>query len=155
MTEDRIIVKRVAWNKIVHGVDQLHYQISRGQFKPVGIVAVARGGLVPATILAHRLKLHKIISIGLSSHKDGEMQGGEVVRYTDLPEAILLEQGQGWLVVDDIVDSANTMTYMRKLLPKAKTACLFQQIQAPLCDFWWYKVTGRNIWIKFPWEQTL
>ncbi len=81
----------------------------------VGIVAVARGGFVPATIVAHRLKIKRMEVFSLTSYNGDKQQNSFVV----LKE--FKDKGR-WQVVDDIVDSGNTLRKSPDYLPNAPFA---------------------------------
>src|SRR5262249_17737214 len=74
-----------------------------GPFK--GLVATPRGGLVPAAIVARELNLRLIDTICCSTY-DRMARGAkvELLKGTSAER----EQGEGWLIVDDLVDTGVT-----------------------------------------------
>lgn len=74
----------------------------------------------------------------------------------------LLEQGpfkgiigvaRGGLVVDDLVDTGNTATIIRNMLPKAHFATLYSKPAGkPLVDTFITEVS-QDTWILFPWDS--
>ena len=61
--------------------------------------------------------------------------------------------GEGWLVVDDLVDSGNTLKMVRDMLPKAHFATVYAKPAGrPLVDTFVTEVS-QDTWIAFPWEQ--
>ncbi|HSV28437.1 MAG TPA: xanthine phosphoribosyltransferase [Candidatus Omnitrophota bacterium] len=116
---------------------------AKGPFK--GIVAVARGGLVPAAIVARELDVKLVETVCISSY-DSKVQGE--------PEVIkgLGGDGDGWLVVDDLVDSGATVRTVRAMLPKAHYATLYAKPEGlPLVDTFVAEI-DQPVWIIFPWE---
>jgi xanthine phosphoribosyltransferase len=120
--------------------------------RPLGpferIVAIARGGLVPAALLARMLDQRFVDTVCLSSYDDK-------VQRTDEP--LLLKSiegdGAGWLVVDDLADSGRTLKMVRRMLPKAHIATVYAKPEgAPQVDTLAVAVE-QSIWLVFPWDQ--
>ncbi len=84
-----------------------------------GIVAITRGGLIPAAIVARELECRLIETISVVSY-DEEVQGKPNV----LKHPTAAGDGEGFLIVDDLVDSGVTARIVRDLLPRAHFACL-------------------------------
>jgi xanthine phosphoribosyltransferase len=60
--------------------------------------------------------------------------------------------GEGFLIVDDLVDSGVTARLVRGLLPQAKFACLYAKpLGRPVADVWVAEVP-QDTWILFPWD---
>ena len=115
----------------------------RGPF--AGIVAVTRGGLVPAALLAQDLDIRVIETVCVASYD--ERLRGTVEILKGLPG-----DGEGWLVVDDLADSGATARAVRALLPKAHLAALYAKPDglADLDTF--VRTIAQSVWIEFPWE---
>ena len=120
------------------------------QYGPDAIIAVARGGLSIGQLLAEGLDLRTLFSIN-SIHYEGE-QKLEYIKVYNIPE---LGQAKKVLVVDDIVDSGDTMQEILRVLkehyPKVefKVMTLFQKGSASFrADFWSQE---SNEWIDFFW----
>ena len=65
------------------------------------IAGIARGGLIPATLLAQHLGVRRVSSLGLYSYADGECgEQGELQAYGAVPADVAL-------IVDDIIDIAS------------------------------------------------
>ncbi|BBK34234.1 xanthine phosphoribosyltransferase [Stella humosa] len=111
------------------------------------LVAVTRGGLVPAAIVARELDLRVVDTLCIASY-DGRAQGAaRVLKAADAGD------GEGVLVVDDLVDTGVTAAVMRRLLPKAHFATVFAKPQGrPLVDSVVSEV-GQDTWIVLPWDQ--
>ena len=69
------------------------------------------------------------------------------------PEHALKNYGEGWLLIDDIVDTGATVRAVRKLLPKAFFATLYARSKTKgLVDLYLHEA-GPDVWIDFPWER--
>ena len=85
------------------------------------LVGVARGGLIPAALVAHRLGLRKMTSLGLMSYADGvEGAQGRMQAYGAAPDAAAI-------VIDDIIDSGRTLEEVRARYPDAIVAALIDK----------------------------
>lgn len=121
-------------------------------FKPDTILAVARGGVTLAHALAMSLDVRNLQSIRVESY-DGEFQR-EAVSILGKAD---LEGSKRVLVVDDIVDSGQTLAallpYLRTEYPQCefKIATLFTKSTALLQpDF---SLHEAREWIEFFWER--
>ncbi|HBM12081.1 MAG TPA: xanthine phosphoribosyltransferase, partial [Rhodospirillaceae bacterium] len=63
--------------------------------------------------------------------------------------------GEGWLIVDDLVDTGNTAKIVREMLPKAHFATVYAKPAGrPLVDTFVTEVS-QDTWILFPWDVEL
>ncbi len=112
-----------------------------------GIVAITRGGLIPAAIVARELECRLIETISVVSY-DEEVRGKPNV----LKQATAAGDGEGFLIVDDLVDSGVTARLVRELLPRAHFACLYAKPAGkPVADTFVVEVP-QDTWILFPWD---
>ena len=110
-----------------------------------GLVAVTRGGLVPAAIVARELEIRLIETICISSYDDRAQ--GELRLLKDVPG-----DGEGWLIVDDLVDTGRTAQVVRDSLPKAHFATVYAKPAGrPLVETFITEVS-QDTWILFPWD---
>ena len=112
-----------------------------------GIVAISRGGLIPAAIIARELECRLVETISVVSY-DEEVQGKPRV----IKAASAAGDGEGFLIVDDLVDSGVTAKLVRELLPRAHFACLYAKPAGkPVTDSFVVEVP-QDTWILFPWD---
>ncbi len=105
----------VTWDQLHRDAKALAWRLlEQGPFK--GIIGVARGGLVPAAIVARELNIRLVDTLCICTYQGREQTGGEEVLKA------IEGDGDGWLVVDDLVDTGNTATIIRNMLPKAHFA---------------------------------
>ena len=113
-----------------------------------GLVAITRGGLVPAAIVARELEIRLIDTACMASYH-GQQRG----QVNILKEASLAANGDGWLIVDDLVDTGETSKALRTLLPKAHFATVYAKPAGrPLVDTFVTEVS-QDTWIFFPWDM--
>jgi xanthine phosphoribosyltransferase len=114
-----------------------------------GIVAISRGGLVPAAILARVLNIRVVETLCIASY-DGAVKGPIEVLKTPAAE---VGSGTGWLLVDDVADSGATAETARRLLPDAHYATLYvKPAGRPFVDSFVREV-DQDVWIDFPWDR--
>jgi len=114
------------------------------------IIAIARGGLVPAALLSRLLNLHLVDTVCISSYDDKLQREGEPHLLKGIEAK---DGGAGWLVVDDLADSGNTLKLVRALLPKAHIATVYAKPKgAPMVDTVAVTV-DQSVWLVFPWDQ--
>ncbi|ATQ67134.1 MULTISPECIES: xanthine phosphoribosyltransferase [Methylosinus] len=143
----------VSWDAFHRDARALAWRLSSiGGFS--AIVAVTRGGLVPAGVVARELGIRVIDTICVASYHE-ENQRGDVVVLKPLSETILARPSEEVLVIDDLVDTGATAKVVRALLPKAHFATVYAKPQGrPMVDTFVTEVS-QDTWIFFPWDTGL
>ncbi|GHF53308.1 xanthine phosphoribosyltransferase [Seohaeicola zhoushanensis] len=116
------------------------------------VVAITRGGMAPAMIVARELDIRTVDTISVKSYNNQTQAEARVLKRPD-PE--MMGDGTGILVVDDLVDSGKTLELVRKLYPKAHFATVYAKPAGePQVDTF---ITGvsQDTWIFFPWDMAL
>ncbi|ONG51343.1 xanthine phosphoribosyltransferase [Pseudoroseomonas deserti] len=136
----------VSWDQLHRDSKALAWRlIERGPW--TGIVAITRGGLIPAAIVARELDCRLIESVSIVTY-DEEKRGEPVVAKHPLAAG----DGAGWLVLDDLVDTGTTAKVVRAMLPKAHFATVYAKPAGkPLVDTFITEVS-QDTWILFPWD---
>jgi len=146
VSEDARFQKRfpVSWEELHRNARALAWRlVDQGPWK--GIVAITRGGLVPAAIIARELEIRLLDTICVASY-DHQAQGQVKVLKS------IEGDGAGWIVVDDLVDTGSTMRVVRQMLPKAHVATVYAKPAGrPLVDTFITEVS-QDTWIFFPWD---
>jgi xanthine phosphoribosyltransferase len=120
-----------------------------------GIIAVTRGGLVPAAIVARELDLRVIETVGVVGYDYDDTNPRQIPEAHVIKPAANTGDGAGWLVVDDLVDTGRTAEVLRKLMPKAHFAAVYAKpLGRPLVDTFVTEVS-QDTWIYFPWDIEL
>jgi len=144
----------VSWDQFHRDARALAWRLAAsGPFE--AIVAITRGGLVPAAIIARELNLRVIETVCIASYHDYKNQGGLQLMKAIAPS--LLEQGESAkiLVVDDLVDTGATVKLVREMLPQAHYATVYAKPQGrPMVDTFITEVS-QDTWIYFPWDMGL
>ena len=113
------------------------------------IVCVTRGGLFPAAVLARELEIRWIDTVCVAGY-DEEERGTEA-SLLKIPEG----DGEGMLVVDDLVESGRTGKIIRQLLPKAYVVTMYAKPQGAAVVDDYVVGVDQDVWILFPWEAEL
>lgn len=143
----------VSWDQFHRDARALAWRLSAaGPFSAV--VAITRGGLVPAAIVARELGIRVIESVCVASY-DYDKQGEIQVLKPVSPAIIGTDMGAGVLIVDDLVDTGATAKLVREMLPKAHFATVYAKPQGrPLVDTFVTEVS-QDTWIYLPWDMGL
>lgn len=116
----------------------------------VGVVAIARGGLIPAAIVARELECRLVESVSIVSY------GGEAPESRGTPVIVKLPSaagdGAGFLIIDDLVDTGATARVVRALLPRAHFACVYAKPAGRDAVDSFVTEVSQDTWILFPWD---
>ncbi len=146
----------VSWDQLHRDARALAWRLDRkgpgeeGAWKAV--VGITRGGLVPAMIVARELDIRVVDTISVRSYSH---QSQTEAKVTKSPQEDLMGDGEGILIVDDLVDSGKTLELVRKLYPKAHFATVYAKPSGrPQVDTYITEVS-QDTWIFFPWDMAL
>ena len=136
----------VTWDQLHRDARALAWRLmERGPYK--GIVAITRGGLIPAAIIARELELRLIETVCVVTY-DEEAMGQPTV--TKMPVAA--GDGTGFLLIDDLVDTGSTARAVRALLPGAHFATVYAKPAGKDIVDSFITEVSQNTWILFPWD---
>jgi xanthine phosphoribosyltransferase len=143
----------VSWDQFHRDARALAWRLSAaGPFHAV--VAITRGGLVPAAIVARELGIRVIETVSVASY-DYDKQGEITVLKPVAPNFAERDMGAGVLIVDDLVDTGGTAKVVREMLPKAHYAAVYAKpLGRPLVDTFVTEVS-QDTWIFLPWDMDL
>ena len=136
----------VSWEEVHRNSKALAWRLHEiAPFK--GIIAVTRGGLVPAAIVARELDLRLIDTICVISYK--EQIRGEV---EFLKSKTIAKDGTDWLIIDDLVDTGETIKALRPQLPNAHYATVYAKPNGREQVDTFITEVSQDTWIYFPWD---
>lgn len=134
----------VSWEELHRNARLLAWRLSG--LKPfTGVIAITRGGLVPAAIVARELDLRLIDTICIATYDHKDSSKPKVLKSVE-------GDGDGWIIVDDLVDTGGTARIVRDMLPKAHFATIYAKPAGrPVVDSYITEVS-QDTWIFFPWD---
>lgn len=134
----------VSWGELHRDAKALSWRLA--ELAPwTGIVAIARGGLVPAHIVARELDIRLIDTVCVSSYDHETQRAPRVLKD-------MHGDGQGWLVVDDLVDTGQTGRIVREMLPRAHFATVYAKPAGRAVVDTFITEVSQDTWILFPWD---
>ncbi|RLE79491.1 MAG: phosphoribosyltransferase [Thermoprotei archaeon] len=150
----KLKLRIISWNEYLGDVILLGEQIENSGFTPQVIVAVARGGLIPARILSDILNVDLIYTVAVKAYSGVSARSKETRILQGLEKHYVA--GKEVLVVDDIVDTGETLTavlnHIRQLGTKTtKTAVPYIKPWSTIMPDYYVRVV--NEWIVFPYEM--
>ncbi len=118
------------------------------------ILAIARGGMTMAHMMGEYFNKREVLSLNSIGYEDNVKL--KEVKIFNIPELFSFKRV---LIVDDIIDSGESMDKVLKVLKRKydkvsfKTAVIFQKENALIkADFW---VRRPKAWIDFFWSEDL
>lgn len=137
----------VTWDQFHKDARELARRlVDRGPFK--GIAAITRGGLVPAAVLARELNIHLIETVCISSYNWKDQDELRILKHVE-------SDGEGWLIVDDLVDTGSTAKVVREMMPKALFVTVYAKPKGrPLVEEVIAEVS-QDTWILLPWDSAV
>jgi hypoxanthine phosphoribosyltransferase len=144
------------WADIDHWVDQVTKKIKKTDFKPEVVIALTRGGWVPARIICDHLIIKELYAIktehwGLTATRDGSAKLRDKIA-VDLTNKKVL-------IVDDITDTGQSLKlaidHVSQLTPSVlKTATLIHISHSSVQPDFYAELMKEEDWrwVIFPWN---
>ncbi len=145
----------VSWDQLHRDARALAWRLD-GQGPDDGawraVVAITRGGMAPAMIVARELDIRTVDTISVKSYDHQTQSAPRVIKH---PNPDVVGDGTGILVIDDLVDTGKTLEVVRQVMPKAQIATVYAKpMGRPQVDTFITEVS-QDTWIFFPWDMAL
>lgn len=138
----------ISWEDFHKHTKELAEKIkTAGQFNK--IIAISRGGLIPAQIISYELDIEDIQVINISSY-DGEnpKKDDEIVVRANVKDV-----DEKTLVIDEVSDTGRTLQIIKQMYPKAKMAAVYAKSKGMnITDIYGAKAPEK--WLVFPWHPS-
>ena len=152
-------ILKIDWAQVDASCKTIAQDVVNAGIKADMVVGISRGGLIPATIIAHQLGIRRVGSYQISSYGDGLQSAIQDLNDRDHLMAAI-KRTDHVLLVEDIVDTGNSMKYLRDrfALLQAQvtyTSLIVRGCKAPQ-NTWpdiYATMLGHEAWVHFPWEQ--
>jgi len=150
MADEREVL---TWSDFGAASRVLATEIATSGFRTDIVIAVARGGLLPAGALAYALGTKAAGTLNVEFYTDVEETLPAPVVLEPMLDTVALA-GKNLLVVDDVADSGRTLALVMELLtPHAasvRSAVLYTKPRTVIRpDHSWRET---DLWITFPWS---
>lgn len=141
----------ISWDQFHRDARALSWRLAGLMQEWEAIIAIARGGLVPATVVSRELGIRYVDTVCIASYHN--YQRSEVNLLKPVPEKFLETKGENILIIDDLTDTGKTLEYLHNKLPKAHFATIYSKPQGrPFVDTYITEVS-QDTWIYFPWDM--
>ncbi|OED39776.1 xanthine phosphoribosyltransferase [Chromatiales bacterium (ex Bugula neritina AB1)] len=113
-----------------------------------GAIAITRGGLIPAAIIARELNIRLIDTICIKTYDYQERGDSKIIKQCDT-------DGTRMLLIDDLVDTGKTARAVKSIVPNARFVTVYAKPEGrrEVDDF--IKEVPQDTWINFPWDMEL
>ncbi|PWD51343.1 phosphoribosyltransferase [Serinibacter arcticus] len=154
VSEDHPDREVLTWGEFGHAMRDLARTIVSSAWQPEVVVAIARGGLVPAGAIAYALETKAMGTLNVEFYRGvGETLPDPIV----LPPALDTSELSGLrvLVVDDVADSGRTLLLVLDLMRShgadVRSAVIYAKPTSIVQPTYVWRDTDR--WIMFPWSS--
>jgi len=145
----------ISWDQIHRDSRALAWRLD-GQGPENGgwraVVAITRGGLAPAMIVSRELDIRIVDTISVKSYDHQTRAEAKVLKS---PQADLIGDGTGVLIIDDLVDTGRTLELVRRMYPKAHFATVYAKPMGREMVDTFITEVSQDTWIFFPWDMAL
>lgn len=144
-------IRYITWQEVHEIIGSLANRLI-GDYNPEIIIAIAKGGLIPARIISDVLGIDEIGFIEVKFYKSiGVRSEKPFIKHIAIPYL----KDKNVLVVDDVVDSGRTIQLVVDSLavhaPKQlRTLALYLKPWSTYIPDYYFGVTDE--WIVYPWE---
>jgi len=139
----------ISWEQLQNDCRALAWKLLSVRKDWSKIVAIARGGLVPAAIIARELNIRVVDTVCISSYTIRNRKSAvDILKRPDLADMNLT-----WLVIDDLVDTGRTACEVRKMFPGIHFATVYAKPEGRLIVDTFITEVRQDTWILFPWDS--
>ena len=142
----------VSWDQLHRDCRALAWRLEGVQPEPgrwKRIIAVTRGGMAPAMIVARELEIRKVDTISVESYDHQNQSEPKVIKQP------ILGDSEGTLVIDDLVDTGKTLELVKRTFPSAHFATIYAKPLGRAVVDTFITEVSQDTWIYFPWDTAL
>jgi hypoxanthine phosphoribosyltransferase len=144
----------LSWGSVIRNSKNLAWMVRNSGYAPDIIVAIGRGGYVPARILCDYLLIHDLVSIKVEHWGSSVVQGEAFIKFALRADI----RNKQVLLVDDITDTGDTLKvslqYLKRFRPsEIRTAILVHKTRSTIVPDYFVKKIVKWRWVIFPWHQ--
>ncbi|MDR0572125.1 MAG: hypothetical protein LBG48_04710 [Rickettsiales bacterium] len=145
--------KDINYKEIIEGCYKIAEEIRRENpnTSEIDLVAVARGGLIPALIVAHILEIkpEKIKIFKAASYDDNTRKRGGIIAVP----VDNIKNSPNTYFMEEVLDTGATVSYIKGIYPEVKIAALVSKRRNDKNLWRAGIIVPKDEWIIFPWEE--
>jgi hypoxanthine phosphoribosyltransferase len=146
----------LTWERFGEATRTLATAVHADGYEPDIVLAVARGGLLPAGAISYLLGVKNVFTMNVEFYTGVNQRLAMPVMLPPVLNVVDIK-GARVLVVDDIADTGRTlqlvMEFCRDHVEDARCAVLYAKPGAIVrCDYVW---ASTDTWITFPWDRSV
>ena len=137
------------WDNVYEDSLKLSNMIKESNIEFNKIVAITKGGMFPALIVASQLKIDYIDTFGIKSYMNKKQSNISIIK--DFPSL----NNEKVLIIDDLVDTGNTIKSIKNIVSKdlfVKFGVLYSKPAGEHLINFSVKSCEQKTWVLFPWE---
>lgn len=137
----------ISWTEFHQDVKNLCKKIKQSDRKYNKIVAISRGGFIPAGIIAYELDIRNTSVVNIISYNGAEQTKLEKIDNLEIVGKV----DDKTLIIDDLSDSGQTIKVMRQNFPKGTYVTIYAKEKGKsFPDI--YEKAMPDKWLVFPWD---
>jgi uncharacterized protein len=141
------------WDDVGVAARALAQAVHADGYRPDIILAIARGGLIPAAAVAYALNVKNTYTMNVEFYTDVDQRLDVPMVLPPVPEFIDVSDSD-LLIVDDVADTGRTLEVVHAFcagkVATVRTAVLYEKDRSLVrCDYVWRRTEE---WITFPWS---
>ena len=102
----------------------------------------------PPPLLPGNYNIHLIDTVCISSYGTGRRKRVDARILKDFKH-----DGEGWLLIDDLVDTGRTARIVKEMIPKAHFATVYAKPSGRAMVDTFITEVSQDTWILFPWDS--
>ena len=137
----------ISWNDFHQDVKNLCQKIKQTNIQYDKIVAISRGGFIPAGIIAYELDIRNSAVVNISTYINNKQTKLEKINNIETIGKI----DEKTLIIDDLSDSGQTIKIMRETFKNGTYVTVYAKEKGKSYpDI--YEKDMPNHWLVFPWD---
>jgi uncharacterized protein len=141
------------WNDVGESARFLAKAVHDDGYRPDIILAIARGGLIPAAALGYALDIKNTYVMNVAFYTGVDQRLDVPMVLPPVPDLVDVADADV-LIVDDVADTGRTLEVVHAFcagkVANVRTAVLYEKDRSTVrCDYVWRRT---DLWITFPWS---
>lgn len=149
-------VRFITWAEGITLSETLAKKIRESIYRPEVIIAISRGGLVPARIISDVLGVDDVISMGVKYWGLAQRRAERPLLYHSIEPGVIRDRKV--LIADEVADTGHTLMLAKSLLDligaaEVKTAVLHLKTTSRFTPDYYAEKVEEWVWISYPWSR--